>query len=104
MIKYLSHSLTRRLFTVFLIVTSAAQSLVAEDVFVPSFIGTDKWGDTTPCPLSCTGTNGFDEEWNWHVYVSLEGSSASSTASPIPVVPAGVRRCVFGCTNDVNCL
>lgn len=59
----------------------------AEDVFVTSYKGATTSADVMPCPPSCS------------LNTSMSGSSASSTASPTPVIPASDRRIIFGITN-----
>jgi hypothetical protein len=60
----------------------------AEDVFVTSYHGATAGGDLMPCPPSCaTGVSTF-------------GSTASSSVSPAPVIPASDRRIIYANTNQ----
>ncbi len=77
--------LARRLPAILALLTIAPGLLWAEDVYVTSFKGTVGTTDVTPCPPSCvTGS------------VSASGSTASSSATPVPVIPASGRRVRFG--------
>jgi len=65
--------------------------LVAEDVFVTSFMGSNGDTDLVPCPPdggSCSSGT------------SLFGSSASSACNPVPVIPASARRTLYGLSTD----
>ncbi len=61
--------------------------LWAEEVFVPSYMGTTATTDVMPCPPSCPGT-GF----------TLWGASngSASQANPAPVIPNNARRIIYG--------
>jgi uncharacterized repeat protein (TIGR03803 family) len=66
--------------------TVVEQAAVLNNVFVTAFQGTNiSAADNTPCPPSCAAG-----------LVSSTGSGSSSTASPIPVIPASDRRARFG--------
>jgi hypothetical protein len=68
----------------------AATSLRAEDVFVTSFFGPGS-ADVTPCPPSCvTGS------------VSAQGSTSTSSPTPMPIMPASGRRARYGYAPDCS--
>lgn len=72
----------RLLLAVLALFAFGAVSLHAEDVFVTSMIGTANVG---ACPPSCVSGS-----------VSASGSSAVSTVSPVPVIPAASRKARYG--------
>jgi len=77
------------LLSVLTLLAFGAASLHAEDVFVTAKIGTASGATSqSACPPSCT-TN-----------ISTWGSSATSTATPVPVIPASSRKSQFGTAPD----
>src|SRR5437763_479430 len=68
----------------FLALAALSQPLKAEDVYVTSKKGTGSTIDDNP-PLSTTTGS-----------VSSSGSSAVSTVTPVPVIPASARKVRYG--------
>src|SRR6266705_604765 len=86
--KYSMPTLSSRLFAALTLLSFVATSLWGEDVFVVSKMGTGSTIDNMPCPPSCNSGS-----------VSSTGSSAVSTVSPVPVIPATARKVKYGFGN-----
>jgi len=88
MYKYPTTVLSSRLFAVLSFIALAGTSVRGEDVFIVSKMGTGSTIDNMPCPPSCNSGS-----------VSSSGSSAVSTVSPAPVIPATARKVKYGFGN-----